>query len=112
MTYTNEILDRALGVVFDSDAGAELSVREYLHALLRTLWREQEGFSGKRPFGNSGWDCELYAPLIREKFIPGALDEDGYVERVGAEANAFVEALIDRVMLPEAPASVGPEEKP
>ncbi len=33
MTYKTEDLDRALGIVFDSDAGAELTVREYLHAL-------------------------------------------------------------------------------
>jgi hypothetical protein len=106
MTYKTEDLDRALGIVFDSDAGAELTVREYLHALLRTLWREQEGFSGKRPFGNSDWDCELYAPLIREKYIDGSLDEDGYVNHVEETgAHAFVEALIDRVMLPG-------EEKP
>lgn len=42
----------------DNDAGAA-TVREYLQALLLVLWMEEEGFSGKRPFGNSGWQGEL-----------------------------------------------------
>lgn len=69
----------ALEVRFDSDAGDNLSVRDYLYELLKTLWYQGEGFSGKRPFGNSGWEYDLYAPLIKAGFIKGELDEDGYV---------------------------------
>lgn len=74
----------------------ELTVRHYLQLLMTTLWNEQEGFSGKRPFGNSGWDYDLYAPLIKAGFIKGTLDEDGYVETMGSEqkAHAFVSDLI------------------
>lgn len=85
----------ALEVRFDSDAGDDLTVRQYLHRLLATLWDEGEGFSGKRPFGNSGWEDDLYKPLIRAGFIPGKLDEDGYVEQVDAKvAGPFVSDLI------------------
>lgn len=76
---------------------ADLTVREYLCSLLTTLWDEQEGFSGKRPFGNSGWDHDLYAPLIQAGFIKGKLEEPGgYVERIDnpQEAHAFVSDLI------------------
>lgn len=62
------------------------TVRGYLVALLAELWREGEGFSGKRPFGNSGWDYDLYEPLIRADLIRGGFDEDGYVEDVDSEA--------------------------
>lgn len=46
----------------ENDAGAE-TVRDYLKALLAALWNEGEGFSGKRPLGNSGWEHELLVPL-------------------------------------------------
>lgn len=69
----------ALGLRFDSDAGDNGTVRQYLYALLSTLWDEQEGFSGKRPFGNSGWDYDLYKPLIKAGYMDGKLDEDGCI---------------------------------
>lgn len=72
------VLDLPMG---ENDAQAG-TIREYLIALLAALWDEQEGFSGKRPFGNSGWDCDLMVPLIRAGLIDGRLDEDGYIEEV------------------------------
>lgn len=88
-------LINALEIRFDSDAGDNLTVRDYLHELLSRLWERGEGFSGKRPFGNSGWDYELYAPLVAGGFIPGTLDEDGYVDTVDKKiAEAYVFKLI------------------
>lgn len=87
----------ALDVRFDSDIGENKTVRDYLHELLQTLWRETEDFSGKRPFGNSGWEFELYAPLIKSGHISGRLDEDGYVDKVGNGGHAFVKELIAQV---------------
>ena len=63
----------------DNDAEAS-TVREYLIALLRTLWREQEGFSSKRPFGNSSWDWDLARALVQAGLVEGGLDEDGYLD--------------------------------
>jgi hypothetical protein len=77
------------------DLGKTLTVRQYLIELLATLWSEGESFSGKRPFGNSGWEYDVFVPLIKAGHIPGSVDEDGYVEDVdGASASAFVAALI------------------
>jgi hypothetical protein len=84
----------ALEVRFDSDAGDDLTVRDYLKTLLQTMWEEGEGFSGKRPFGNSGWEYDLYKPLIAAGFIKGKLDSDGYVETVDDKASAYVGDLI------------------
>ena len=62
-----------------NDSGAT-TVRGYLKTLLFTLWNEGEGFSGKRPFGNSGWEIELAHALVKEKIINGSLiEEDGEV---------------------------------
>ena len=55
-----EILDLPME---PNESGAT-NVRGYLVALLSTLWAEGEGFSGKRPFGDSGWKCDLYHPLV------------------------------------------------
>ena len=65
----------------ENDVGA-ISIGDFLGELLLTLWNEKEGFSGKRPFGNSAWDYDVYAALIKHGAIPGTLDEDGYVEEI------------------------------
>ena len=64
----------------ENDSGAS-TVRGYLIALLTELWREEECFSGKRPFGNSSWQYDVYVPLIKAGIVDGALDEDGYIDR-------------------------------
>ncbi|MBF6277015.1 hypothetical protein [Nocardia nova] len=67
----------------NNDAEAD-TIRGYLIALLATLWREEEGFSGKRPFGNSGWRFDLYAALGHAGHIRASFDDDGYLEDVDA----------------------------
>lgn len=77
----------------ENDAGAA-TVGGYLHALLRTLWREGESFSGKRPFGNSGWESELHRALIAAgKVEGGELDEDGFVDKEGNANDVVLEAI-------------------
>lgn len=71
-----EILNTPMG---QNDADAA-TIREYLVKLLTELWKEQECFGGKRPFGNSGWDYELYGALLDAGFISGERDEDGYID--------------------------------
>ena len=92
---TNKELLLALEIRFDSDAGDDLTIREYLEKLLSTLWDEQEGFSGKRPFGNSGWEYDLYKPLIESKLIEGKIDECGDIGKFDeTKANEYVRKLI------------------
>lgn len=76
MTTGKDILDIPMG---GNDAEAA-TVRDYLKALLTRLWEEGEGFSGKRPFGNSGWQLELYQALGRAGVVEAEEDEDGYME--------------------------------
>ena len=45
-------------------------------ALTRMVWDHSEGFSSKRPFGNSGWQWELYRALVRSGYLAGEFDED------------------------------------
>lgn len=62
----------------DADAA---TIRDYLVKLLTEVWELQDSFSGKRPFGNSGWDGYLMMPLIKAGFIVGKLDpEHGWLD--------------------------------
>lgn len=73
----------------ENDSGAT-TIRGYLKALLAALWKEGEGFSGKRPFGNSGWEYELYRELVAARAIPGTLDADGYLGEFDEKAGMKV----------------------
>ncbi len=55
-----------------NDAGAD-TIGNYLKELLSSLWEEGEGFSGKRPFGNSNWELELYHALVLHGIIKGGI---------------------------------------
>lgn len=92
----------ALDVRFDSDAGYDLTVREYLYHLLARLWLQREAFNARRPFGMSGWEYDLYRPLARAGFIDmGPPDDDGEITRSTTEqeqrAHTFVAALIEKI---------------
>lgn len=80
---------------FVNDLDREMSLREYLCALLAKLWEEGESFSGKRPFGNSGWDYDVYTFLVKGGAVAGELDDDGYiVDFDRTAANKLVPGLI------------------
>ena len=92
---TKDVMKLKIG---DCDAGENMTVGGYLEALLTKLWREGEGFNGKRPFGNSGWKYDVYKPLIREGLVDGVIDEDGYIEEVDyAKADEFIAKLITSI---------------
>jgi hypothetical protein len=77
-----------------NDAGAE-TVKDYLLALLEQVWVENEGFSGKRPFGNSGWESDIYVALIKAGLVPGTLDEHDYIDEIDTVKadNLIVQAI-------------------
>lgn len=78
----HQILDLRLSE--DNEAGVS-TVREYLVALLDAMWGDPE-FSGKRPFGNSGWKSDFEVALIEAGLVDGSFDEDGYIESLDSEA--------------------------
>lgn len=70
------------------------TIRDYLKQLLSVVWEEEESFSGKRPFGNSGWKYEIYHTLAQHKVIEGTIDEDGYIEEVARSERDKADQLI------------------
>lgn len=78
-----------------NDARAE-TIRDYLKFLLRTVWLEGGGFSGKRPFGNSGWEGDLEVALIKANLVKGDVDEDGCINSVDSkEASKLIVKAIN-----------------
>ena len=72
-----------------NDAGAD-SVGEFLVALLRALWDEAEGFSGKRPLGGSDWQWQVYEAMG----IDPEGDDNGEVNRADALIMRAIDALL------------------
>lgn len=63
-----------------NDSG-QLTIGGYLIELLSKVWEEEESFSGKRPFGNSGWKYDLRNALVKHGVVDGNIyEEDGYEE--------------------------------
>jgi hypothetical protein len=56
------------------------TIRDFLFGLLSKLWKDGEDFNGKRPFGNSSWDWDVFAALMKAGLISGTFDEDGYID--------------------------------
>jgi hypothetical protein len=78
MTDNRSILDTPMP---GNDADAA-TIRVFLLELLATLWQEGEGFSGKRPFGNSGWQHAVYQALVAAGHVDGIIDDDGWLDAV------------------------------
>nr|VFK58262.1 MAG: hypothetical protein BECKUNK1418G_GA0071005_100268 [Candidatus Kentron sp. UNK]VFK68341.1 MAG: hypothetical protein BECKUNK1418H_GA0071006_100168 [Candidatus Kentron sp. UNK] len=83
-------IKNALDIRFECfDLGEELTVREWLKTLLRTLWEEDEGFNSKYPFGSDGWKSEIAELLIDNGYMAGYLErketEPGVSELVELE---------------------------
>lgn len=86
-----QVLDCPMG---ENDADAE-TIREYFVALLMTLWIEGQGFSGKRPFGNSDWEHEVYDALAEASYIEGTKDDDDWGwEYDEVAGNALIQSAI------------------
>lgn len=78
----------------DNDAKAK-TIRDYLKALLTRLWSEEEGFSGKRPFGNSGWTWDVYRALVKGGAIKGKIDSEG--DLVEHDQDAADKLILDAI---------------
>lgn len=77
------------------DLNETITIKDYLKRLLSTLWEEAEMFSGKRPFGNSGWEYDIYGCLIKNGATFGTLDDDGYVDQCDTrKADEYIQKII------------------
>lgn len=80
----------------DNDSGAD-TVRGYLKTLLAALWDEGEGFSGKRPFGNSGWEYDLMKALVKAGAVTGTMSDDEYDELLDFDEDGARKAIASAI---------------
>lgn len=79
MPDSKDVLDL---VIPAGDHGEDpVTFREYLKLLLFGLWVDPN-FSGKRPFGNSGWQFDVYEAMVKAGMVRGTLGGDGSLEDV------------------------------
>lgn len=91
-------IEDVLNFVYSNWDLGECSIRNYLVELAKQCWIEEEGFGGKRPFGNSGWKWHVYFALAEGGFVAGAKDDDGHWEDVDEEsAEAIILACFERL---------------
>lgn len=94
---------KALKLTFnDREWGGERTIKEWLKDLLSTLWEQGEGFSGKRPFGNSGWESTFQIVLIQNGCVIGAItsydDEDEECREVTSiDEKAYNQFVFDMI---------------
>lgn len=95
MEISDELAEQVLAApLADGNDAGVANVREYLFRLLHDVWEYDEGFDGKRPFGNSGWKWDLRAALGRAGLVEITFDEDGYVHEMSDEAEAKADQLV------------------
>ena len=88
--------DQVLDLELEPNQVNAATVREYLKALLATLWERGPFFDAKRPWGLSSWKAPIEESLIRARLVPGVLDEDGCVEQVNdREVDSLIRVAIE-----------------
>lgn len=76
-----------------NDAGAT-TIRDYLIELLKVVWLD--GDIGKRPFGNSDWEREIYRELVAAGWVRGEFNEYEYLVWLDvAEADSLIVQAIE-----------------
>lgn len=102
MTNEEKIV-KALSIKFSCNAGDDITIKDYMFKILDAFWYEQESFSGKRPLGDSGWQYDLYYPLIKEGLVEGKIDEEYQtVEDVeDVEADTLIRDIIKYIFYPQ-----------
>jgi len=74
------------------------SIKQQLQKLLKKVMKEQECFSGKRPFGDGCYYFEIYAALAKAGVTFIMLDEDGYVNDLDDKKTTnLIDELIDHI---------------
>ena len=100
--YVEKVVERMthkeiLNLKFNrGDMPNTITLGDYLKKLFKTLWKDGEDFSSKRPLGNSDWQCEIYYVLIKNNVVEGTIDEYDCVYTVDYfQADKVILDLID-----------------
>lgn len=75
------------------------TIGEYLAKLLTKIIEEGECFSGKRPFGNSGWQYDLHWPLVQANLVKGRIVDGDLEEYDDRKADKLISQVIKFVFV-------------
>jgi hypothetical protein len=92
--------EQVLDLPMDENDAGQPTVRAYLVELLKLVWSDGEGFDGKRPFGNSGWESEVLDTLARSGAVESTLDRWGRPEYDQDGASGVIAAAIESLRIP------------
>jgi hypothetical protein len=90
---TNEEI---LNIELVGHPGGTKTIREAFAFIAADVWREGEGFSGKRALGNSIWQNDIYLSLVKAGAVKGLLDEYGDLDE--CDYDAADELVLDAIM--------------
>jgi hypothetical protein len=102
MSPQHELGRQVLNVPMQDDDSGATTVRGYLVALAAAVWGEGEEFSGKRPFGNSGWHWDVYAALVKAGLLDGTFDEYGGLDADPEKGDELIAAALKALAEPDA----------
>ena len=90
--FSLKVLDLMIQAHDLPDNHEPVTVQEYLVEVLLATWKNAARFS---PFGNGGWQYNLYDTLIKEGFIAGKFDKHGFlIDFDKKTADAMISAAI------------------
>ena len=98
MTVKKKFSAKDLDIEFySSDLNRKITIKNWMLLLLERLIIEEEGFSGKRPFGNSGWKCDVEIALVKSGLLKGTVttEEDGeeWLEAADDSTSVFIDII-------------------
>lgn len=100
ITRHREDIDMNIFDVPMTYGGEEKTIGDFFRECLVQLWLENEGFSGKRPLGDSGWDWEIYEALAWAGLIGAEFDEFGEMESCDEQmANDLIFKALENLTL-------------
>lgn len=76
--------------VYDGD-----TLRTVLKDLVVKIFNEQEGFSGKRPFGDSDFYCRVENSLVIAGFVEGVVEDGEVVQSNDAQFDKLIKDCVE-----------------
>jgi hypothetical protein len=93
----DKILDTEITV-----EGRQTTLRKEIWKLGTDVWKRQQGFSGKRPYGDSGYYHNVVRGLVEKRLVPGVMKNEGtdddpwwYADFDWKEVDGIIHPLLD-----------------
>ena len=106
ITSKDDVTKEKLATIVDlefwcGDLEQKITLRSYLEKLTHMIWKHQECFDGKRPFGNSDWAAHTIESLLVENGITGMKKSDYDYEYDCSLANEIIHRCIEYIFSQE-----------